>query len=82
MSELRRRASAAVKGSGGDVTLPQVIQHMRTGQLISGAPVKPYKWLEYTGRPKTDQERTAERFLESCTFKSAASCVMGSFIVL
>lgn len=64
------------KAAEEEVTLAQVMQHMRTGQLISG-PVKPYKWLDLTSQPKTQMELNVERVMEGCTFKSAMSCVVG-----
>ena len=63
-----------------ELTLPDVMLHMRTGQLIAG-PVKPYKWMEYTSVPKSDMELKVQRTFESCTFKSAMSCVVGKLAV-
>lgn len=58
------------------VTLPQVIHHMRTGQLING-PVQPYKWLEYATKPKTEQEIKIQYVMDGCAFKSLMSFVVG-----
>ena len=58
------------------ITLPQVIDHIRTGQLING-PVQPYKWLEYAAKPKTGQELQIQNAMDSCTFKSIMSFVVG-----
>ena len=76
MSGRSGRMSPVAKAAEEEVTLAQVMQHMRTGQLISG-PVKPYKWLDLTSQPKTQMELNVERVMEGCTFKSAMSCVVG-----
>ena len=61
------------------LTLPQLIAHMRTGQLING-PIKPYKWLEYSAKPATEQELKIQRVMDGCTFKSVMSLVIGVFV--
>ena len=76
MSGRSGRMPPVAKAAEEELTLAQVMQHMRTGQLISG-PVKPYKWLDLTSQPKTQMELNVERVMEGCTFKSAMSCVVG-----
>ena len=74
MAELKRKPPAA---EGSDFTLLQVMEHVRTGRVATGEPVKPYKWLEYASRQKTSTELNVERVMEGCTFKSVTSCVIG-----
>ena len=69
--------SASENASVKDISLTQVMEHIRSGRDASGVPVRPYKWLEYTGRPKTSTELTVERVMEGCTFKSITSCIIG-----
>lgn len=76
MSERGERVTLAAEAAEEEITLARVMQHMRTGQLISG-PVKPYKWLAYTTQPRSEMELNVERVMEGCTFKSAMSCVVG-----
>ena len=59
------------------VTLPELIYHMRHGQTVLGTSVKPYPWLQYTTRSKTDMELKVEAALTSCSFKTVTSCVIG-----
>ncbi len=59
------------------ITLPQLIHNMRQGQTVLGTSVKPYPWLEYTMRKKTDMELKMEAALTSCSFKTVTSCVIG-----
>lgn len=59
------------------VTLPELVEHMKRGRTILGSAVKPYPWLDYTMKPKTDMEKRVENFMTSCTFKTTASCVLG-----
>lgn len=60
-------------------TLPQLVEHMRHGQTVLGTTVKPYSWLDYATRPKSETELKMEAFLTSCSFKTATSCVLGEF---
>lgn len=62
------------------LTLPQVMDHMRTGQLTNG-PLQPYKWLEYSAKPPTEQELKIKSAMDSCTFKSVMSLVVGVWLV-
>ena len=58
-------------------TLPELVDHMRQGQTVLGSRVKPYPWLEYTTRSKSETELKMEAALTSCTFKTITSCVIG-----
>ncbi len=58
------------------ITLPHLIEHIRTGQLTRG-PVQPYKWLEYASKPKTKQELQIQNVMDGCAFKSLMSFVVG-----
>lgn len=75
MSESSRGSD--VPSSRREPTLLNLIDNVRTGQLSVG-PLKPNRWLEYSVAEKTDQERTIEGVMESCTFKAAMSCVVGN----
>ena len=44
-----------------------------------GEPVRPYKWLDYAGGQRTPMELNVARVMESCSFKSALSCVLGKW---
>lgn len=73
----RGTAPSPPPGSNGErITLPHMIDHIRTGQLIRG-PLQPYKWLEYAAKPKTEQELQIQRVMDGCTFKSIMSFVVG-----
>lgn len=61
------------------LTLPEVVYHMRSGRTVVGEPVKPYKWLDYAGGQRTPMELNVARVMESCSFKSALSCVLGKW---
>ena len=54
-----------------------VTTRLREGILSSGERYKPFPWLENNTIPKSNQQVTIERAMESCTFKSLLSCVMG-----
>jgi len=54
-----------------------VTTRLREGILSSGEQYKPFPWLENNTIPKSKQQVTIERAMESCTFKSLLSCVMG-----
>ena len=59
-----------------DLTMFQLLERMRTGQLTSGT-LRPYSWLDLATQPKPEQQIKIERFFESCSFKSVISYVMG-----
>lgn len=50
---------------------------MRQGHTVLGTTVKPYPWLDYATRPKSDTELRMENLLTGCTFKTLTSCVLG-----
>lgn len=58
-------------------TLPELVDHMRQGHTVLGTTVKPYPWLDYATRPKSDTELRMENLLTGCTFKTLTSCVLG-----
>ncbi len=60
-------------------TLLNLIHNVRTGQLTTG-PLKPNRWLDISVKEKTNQERKIEKVMESCSFKSIMSCVVGMCI--
>ena len=64
--------------SSKEPTLLNLMNNIRTGQLTTG-PLRPNRWLEYSVREKTDQERKIENAMESCTFKAIMSCVVGMY---
>ncbi len=77
MGDSNQRPEPILSGRSPErITLTHVIDHIRTGQLIGG-PVQPYKWLEYATKPKTDQELRIQNVMDSCTFKSVMSFVVG-----
>ena len=59
------------------VTLPELVDHMKSGRTILGGSVKPFPWLDYAVKPRTDMEKKVENFMTSCAFKTTASCVLG-----
>lgn len=61
-------------------TLPELMTRMRTGQLTHG-PLRPYRWLDYTVKERTQQELNVQNFMEGCTFKSIMSLVVGKMLV-
>ena len=70
------------KGPVGDNKYPFIDYHavtnrLREGILSSGEQYKPFPWLENNTIPKSKQQVTIEKAMESCTFKSLLSCVMG-----
>lgn len=56
----------------------ELVHHLRTGRTVTGEPVKPYKWLDFAGGERSTMELRVSRVMESCSFKSALSCVLGS----
>ena len=71
-----------MKGSSGlllseQISLPELIDHMRQGQTILGSHVKPYPWLDYALKPKSEMEMKIESGMTSCSFKTVTSCVIG-----
>ncbi len=62
-------------------TLLNLITNVRTGQLTTG-PLTPNRWLVYTARDKTSQEKKIEKAFESCTFKAIMSFVVGKYLLL
>lgn len=73
---MSRKADEDDSSSSKEHTLLDLIHNVRTGQLTTG-PLKPNMWLDMTVKEKTDQERKIERVMESCSFKSIMSCVVG-----
>lgn len=70
-----------LNSNNGDVpatgtTLPELMTRMRTGQLTYG-PLRPYKWLDYTVKERTQQELNVQKVFDSCSFKSVMSLVVG-----
>ena len=59
------------------LTLPEVVFHMRSGHTAGGELVRPYRWLDYAGGRTTPMELKVMRVMESCTLKSGLSCVLG-----
>ena len=59
------------------LTLPEVVFHMRCGRTAGGELVRPYRWLDYAGGRTTPMELKVMRVMESCTLKSGLSCVLG-----
>ena len=74
MSEKMKSTDSGVPATGS--TLPELMVRMRTGQLSNG-PLKPYRWLDYTAKERTQQELNVQNFMEGCTFKSIMSLVVG-----
>lgn len=72
-------ASSSLPGQH-QLTLPEVVYHMRSGRTVVGEPVRPYKWLDYAGGQRTPMELKVARVMESCSFKSALSCVLGEWV--
>ncbi len=82
MAELGSGRDAAPTSGDVDarVGVPQVVEHIRRGRVITGESVRPYRWLDYTAKPKGPQELNVERVFESCTFKSVMSLVVGVYL--
>ena len=72
----RKEEEFGSSNSQREPTLLNLINNVRTGQLTTGR-LKPNMWLDYTTREKTNQERKIEKMMESCTFKTVMSCVVG-----
>lgn len=70
--------SSANPAARSDATLLNLLTNVRTGQLTTG-PLEANRWLTYTARDKTEQERKIERAMESCTFKAVMSFVVGEY---
>lgn len=62
---------------GDNAIIFDLIMYMTHGRTVLGDPIKPYPWLEYTLRSKSDMELKVEAAMTSCTFKTATSCVVG-----
>jgi len=56
-----------------------VMNRVREGTLSSGEKFKPFPWLEANTMPKPKQQVAIEKAMESCTFKTLLSCVMGKY---
>ena len=56
------------------------MHHLRSGRTIAGEPVRPYKWLDFAGGERSPMELRVSRVMESCSFKSALSCVLGMYL--
>ena len=75
------------KSSVADSRNPFIDYHAMTnrlkeGILSSGEQYKPFPWLESSTIPKSKQQVNIEKAMESCTFKSLLSCVMGMLLML
>ena len=63
------------------LSIEELVHHLRSGRTVTGEPVKPYKWLDFAGGERSPMELRVSRVMESCSFKSALSCVLGMELV-
>ncbi len=80
MAELGKDAAPTRGASEAIIGVPQVVEHIRRGRVITGEPVRPYRWLEYATKPKLPVELNVEKVFEGCTFKSIMSLVVGEWL--
>lgn len=80
MSTIRASSAGSSPPGQHQFTLPEVVYHVRKGRTVVGEPVRPYKWLDYAGGQRTPMELKVARVMESCSFKSAISCVLGRWV--
>ena len=59
--------------------IAELVHHLQTGRTVTGEPVKPYKWLDFAGGERSTMELRVSRVMESCSFKSGLSCVLGAY---
>ena len=62
------------------LSIQEVVYHLKSGRTVAGEPVRPYKWLDFAGGERSTMELRISRVMESCSFKSTLSCVLGVHI--
>ena len=63
------------------ISVEELVHHLRSGRTVTGEPVRPYKWLDFAGGERSPMELRVARVMESCSFKSALSCVLGMYVL-
>ena len=79
VSEGHRSSRTSVPSARRPLGVEDMVHHLRTGRTVTGEPVRPYKWLDFAGGERSPMELRVSRVMESCSFKSALSCVLGRF---
>ena len=74
-----RSSRTSVSPARQPLGVEELVHHLRTGRTATGEPVRPYKWLDFAGGERSPMELRVSRAMESCSFKSALSCVLGKF---
>ena len=70
---------ASMSAARPPLGVEELVHNLRTGRTVTGEPVRPYKWLDFAGGERSPMELRVSRVMESCSFKSALSCVLGEF---
>lgn len=68
---------AIISHSRQPMSVEELVHHLHSGRTVTGEPIKPYKWLDFAGGERSPMELRVSRVMESCSFKSALSCVLG-----
>lgn len=63
------------------ISVEELVHHLRSGRTVTGERVRPYKWLDFAGGERSPMELRVARVMESCSFKSALSCVLGMYVL-
>ncbi|CAI8043983.1 Mitochondrial import inner membrane translocase subunit Tim22 [Geodia barretti] len=77
VSEGNRSSKTSVSAARPPLGVADLVHHLQTGRTVTGEPVRPYKWLDFAGGERSPMELRVSRVMESCSFKSALSCVLG-----
>ena len=78
-SNVNGDGKASVSPSRRPLGIEELVQNLHTGRTVTGEPVRPYKWLDFAGGERSPMELRVSRVMESCSFKSALSCVLGTY---
>lgn len=73
----RKPSAYLVPAPQPPLSIEELVRHMQNGRTVAGEPVRPYKWLDFAGGERSSMELKFSRVMESCSFKSALSCVLG-----
>ena len=67
--------------SQAPLSVQELVHHLRSGRTVAGEQIRPYKWLDFAGGERSPMELRISRVMESCSFKSGLSCVLGMYIL-